>query len=72
MLRANRLRELKEELAAPLRAMQEYARRIANVSMDAKLPIVEEDYIQSFKVEFMVAVIQWRRGASSTETCKVW
>ena len=63
--------KIKEELAAPLRVMQEYARRIAKVSKESKLPVVEEDYVQSFKVELMDAVVQWCRGASFTETLKV-
>ncbi|KAI0320481.1 antiviral helicase [Amylostereum chailletii] len=63
--------KLKEELAAPLRVMQEIARRIAKVSKESKLAIVEEDYVQSFKVELMDAVVQWCRGASFAETCKL-
>ncbi|TCD65254.1 ATP-dependent RNA helicase mtr4 [Steccherinum ochraceum] len=62
---------LKEELAAPLRVMQDFARRIAKVSQESKLPVVEDDYVQSFKVELMDAVVQWCRGASFTEICKL-
>ncbi|GJE98247.1 antiviral helicase [Phanerochaete sordida] len=62
---------LKEELAAPLRVMQEIARRIAKVSTESKLPIVEDEYVQSFKVELMDAVVQWCRGASFSEICKL-
>ena len=63
--------KLKEELAAPLRVMQEIARRIARVSQESKLPVVEDEYVQSFKVELMDAVVQWCRGASFSEICKV-
>ncbi|KAI0036405.1 antiviral helicase [Vararia minispora EC-137] len=63
--------KLKEELAAPLRVMQEIARRIAKVSKESKLPIVEDEYVQSFKVELMDAVVQWCRGASFSEICKL-
>ncbi|KAH8103288.1 rRNA-processing arch domain-containing protein [Cristinia sonorae] len=63
--------KLKEELAAPLRVMQDYARRIAKVSQESKLPVIEDDYVQSFKVELMDAVVQWCRGASFTEICKL-
>jgi hypothetical protein len=62
--------KLKEELASPLRVMQEQARRIAKVAKEAKLPLDEEQYVQSFKVELMDAVVQWCRGASFTEICK--
>ncbi|KAF8509169.1 ATP-dependent RNA helicase [Hysterangium stoloniferum] len=62
---------LKEELAAPLRVMQEIARRIAKVAKESKLPIVEDEYVASFKVELMDAVIQWCRGASFADICKL-
>ena len=51
--------------------MQEIARRIAKVSKESKLAIEEEDYVSSFKVELMDAVVQWCRGASFSEICKV-
>ncbi|KAH9975267.1 rRNA-processing arch domain-containing protein [Lactifluus volemus] len=63
--------KLKEELAAPLRIMQEIARRIAKVCKESKLQIVEEEYVQSFKVELMDAVVQWCRGASFSDICKL-
>ena len=52
--------------------MQEIARRIAKVSKESKLAIEEEDYVSSFKVELMDAVVQWCRGASFSEICKVF
>ena len=58
-------------MAAPLRVMQEIARRIANVSKESKLAFDEDEYISSFKVELMDAVVQWCKGASFTEICKV-
>jgi len=61
---------LTEELAAPLRVMQELARRIAKVSKESKLPIDEEQYVASFKVELMDAVMQWCRGAAFSDICK--
>jgi len=50
--------------------MQEIARRIAKVSKESKLTIDEDEYVQSFKVELMDAVVQWCRGASFAEICK--
>ncbi|KAI6032616.1 rRNA-processing arch domain-containing protein [Pisolithus orientalis] len=63
--------KLTEELAAPLRVMQELARRIAKVSQESKLNIVEDEYVSSFKVELMEAVVQWCRGASFADICKL-
>lgn len=51
--------------------MQEIARRIAKVSKESKLTIDEDEYVSSFKVELMDAVVQWCRGASFSEICKV-
>ncbi len=62
--------KLKEELAAPLRVLQEMARRIAKVALESKLAINEQEYVLSFKVELMDAVMQWCRGASFSEICK--
>ncbi|KAL0958925.1 hypothetical protein HGRIS_014241 [Hohenbuehelia grisea] len=69
--KSEQVTKLKEELAAPLRVMQEFARRIAKVSIESKVELVEEDYVQSFKVELMDCVVQWCRGASFSEICKV-
>ncbi|KAI0946379.1 hypothetical protein AcW1_009854 [Taiwanofungus camphoratus] len=69
--KSEQVTKLKEELAAPLRVMQEMARRIAKVSKESKLAIVEEDYVKSFKVELMDAVVQWCRGASFADICKL-
>ncbi|KAI0691443.1 rRNA-processing arch domain-containing protein [Cytidiella melzeri] len=69
--KSEQVTKLKEELAAPLRVMQDIARRIAKVSQESKLLIVEDEYVQSFKVELMDAVVQWCRGASFTEICKL-
>ncbi|KAJ8689869.1 ATP-dependent RNA helicase mtr4 [Pleurotus ostreatus] len=63
--------KLKEELAAPLRVMQEIARRIAKVSVESKLSLDENEYVSSFKVELMDAVVQWCRGASFSDICKL-
>ncbi|CBQ71703.1 probable MTR4-involved in nucleocytoplasmic transport of mRNA [Sporisorium reilianum SRZ2] len=62
---------LNETLAAPLRIMQETARRIAKVSIESKLPLVEEEYVSSFKVELMDLVMQWCNGAKFAEICKM-
>ncbi|KZW01328.1 antiviral helicase [Exidia glandulosa HHB12029] len=63
--------KLREELAAPLRILQETARRIAKVARESKLSLVEEDYVLSFKVELMEAVMLWCRGSSFAELLKL-
>ncbi|KAJ8088841.1 ATP-dependent RNA helicase mtr4 [Marasmius tenuissimus] len=63
--------KLKEELASPLRVLQEMARRIAKVSQEAKLSVDEEQYVSSFKAELMEVVMQWCKGASFSRICKL-
>ncbi|KAJ3760892.1 rRNA-processing arch domain-containing protein [Lentinula raphanica] len=63
--------KLSEELVEPLRTMQELAKRIAKVSTESKLPLNEEKYVASFKVELMDAVMQWCRGASFSDICEL-
>ncbi|TFY77707.1 hypothetical protein EWM64_g6305 [Hericium alpestre] len=60
---------LAEELAAPVRVLQEIARRIAKVARESRLPLLEDDYVQAFKIDLMHAVVQWCRGASFSEIC---
>lgn len=71
IIKSDQVTKLREEFQAPLRQLQEIARRIAKVSKEYKLPIVEDDYVSSFKVELMDAVVQWCRGASFHDICKV-
>lgn len=51
--------------------MQEIARRIATVSNECKIPLVPDEYVQSFKMEMMDAVFKWCGGASFSDICKV-
>ncbi|TYJ58170.1 hypothetical protein B9479_000994 [Cryptococcus floricola] len=60
---------LKEELATPLRTLQETAKRIAKVSTESGIALVEDEYVQSFKVEMMDVVLQWCKGAKFSEIC---
>ncbi|GAA5943318.1 hypothetical protein JCM3775_002617 [Rhodotorula graminis] len=63
--------KLKEELAGPLRVMQEAARRIAKISIESKMPVVEDEYVASFKPELMDAVYSWCNGAKFSDICKM-
>jgi ATP-dependent RNA helicase DOB1 len=69
--KSEKLPRLREELAGPLRRMQEFARNIAKVSKESKLEISEDEYVQSFKMGLMDAVFQWCKGAKFSEICKV-
>ena len=55
---------LKEELARPFREIQAKARMIAKISQESKLPVVEEEYVQTFKYQLMDVVFAWAHGKS--------
>lgn len=63
--------KIKKELEAPIRTMQEAARRIAKVCQEAKLKVDEAEYVASFKTELIEAVYAWCKGAKFSEICKV-
>ena len=58
---------LKEELAKAFREIQAQARQIAKVSMECKVLVNEEEYLQSFKHQLMEVVFAWCNGASFAE-----
>ncbi|PVU99368.1 hypothetical protein BB559_000780 [Furculomyces boomerangus] len=59
------------ELAAPLRVIQETARRIAQVSVECKMQVNEEEYVGQFKPELMDVVYAWATGAKFSQICKM-
>ncbi|KAK7824073.1 hypothetical protein U0070_019759, partial [Myodes glareolus] len=63
--------KLTEQLAGPLRQMQECAKRIAKVSAEAKLEIDEDTYLSSFKPHLMDVVYTWATGATFAHICKM-
>nr|XP_019937605.1 PREDICTED: superkiller viralicidic activity 2-like 2 [Paralichthys olivaceus] len=68
---ASEMPKLTEQLAAPLRQMQECAKRIAKVSADAKLEIDEETYLNQFKPHLMDVIFAWANGATFAQICKM-
>ncbi|GAA5965554.1 hypothetical protein JCM8115_001572 [Rhodotorula mucilaginosa] len=63
--------KLTEELAGPLRVMQEAARRIAKIAIESKMTVVEDEYVASFKPQLMDAVFAWCNGAKFSDICKM-
>ncbi|KAI8082220.1 rRNA-processing arch domain-containing protein [Thamnidium elegans] len=63
--------KLQEELSAPLRLMQETARRIVKVSNECKMNIEEQAYVDKFKPELMDVVFAWCQGAKFYQICKM-
>lgn len=65
--KANDDGHLREELAKPLREIQRQARIIAKVSQESKLPLNEDEYVQSFKPQLMNVIYDWAKGKSFAE-----
>lgn len=55
---------LKEDLAKPFRELQSQAKLIAKVSIESKLAVTEDEYVQKFKPQLMEIVFEWCKGAS--------
>ncbi|KAF7800107.1 hypothetical protein EIP86_011351 [Pleurotus ostreatoroseus] len=66
--KSNRTVALSQNLVEPLRAMQHAARRVAQVLQESKVQIVQDEYVQSFRVEFIDVILRWCAGASFRET----
>lgn len=60
-----------EELSGPLRQMQETARRIAKVSVECKLEVDEESYVNRFKPFMMDVTLAWCKGSSFQQLCQM-
>uniref|UniRef100_A0A914W8B0 Superkiller viralicidic activity 2-like 2 n=1 Tax=Plectus sambesii TaxID=2011161 RepID=A0A914W8B0_9BILA len=62
--------QLADDLSGCLRSMQQYARRIAKVTAEAKLEIDEDAYVESFRPHLMDVVHSWCSGATFAEILK--
>jgi len=56
--------KLSEKLAGPLIQLKETAQKIAKISIESKLPLDENDYVDSFKTMLMDVVYAWSEGKS--------
>ncbi|KAK5946466.1 ATP-dependent RNA helicase mtr4 [Knufia obscura] len=69
--RVNEVPVLTEDQTRALREIQRQARVIAKVSIESKLPMNEEEYVQSFKWQLMPVIYAWATGKSFAEICKM-
>ncbi|KAH9811166.1 ATP-dependent RNA helicase mtr4 [Teratosphaeria destructans] len=69
--KTNEAPALKEEMAKPFRIIQAEARKVAKVSLESKVVVNEEEYLQAFKPELMEVVFAWCKGASFAAICKM-
>lgn len=69
--KSNTETKLKPELEKPYKELLTQAKHIAKVSIESKLPLVEEEYCQKFKNQLMEVVSTWSQGASFATICKM-
>ncbi|UJR21841.1 hypothetical protein I4U23_024915 [Adineta vaga] len=69
--KANEMPKLPQELSGPLRLLQETARRVARVSIESKIDMDEERYVDGFKPYMMDVVRAWVDGQSFANICKM-
>lgn len=69
--RAKELPKLKPELAEPAKVIHETANKIAKISKQSGLEIVEKDYIEQFNLALVEVVFVWSNGASFSSICKM-
>lgn len=65
--KVNGLPTLPEHLSRPLSEIQRQARIIAKVSVESKLAVNEEEYVQGFKWQLMPVIFAWATGKSFGE-----
>ena len=53
--------KLKMDLAGPLTALQDTARRIAEVQGECKLPVLADEFVESFKPTLMDVIFSWSK-----------
>ncbi|KAJ2630557.1 ATP-dependent RNA helicase mtr4 [Coemansia sp. RSA 1290] len=63
--------QLQDDLAVPLRIMQESARKIAQTANECKLQMNEEEYVSMFRSELMDVVNAWCKGAKFSQICRM-
>ncbi|RHZ55363.1 hypothetical protein Glove_416g3 [Diversispora epigaea] len=62
---------VKEEFAVVFRRLQEIARNIAAISIECKIQIIEEEYLDSFCPDLMEIVYAWCQGQSFADVMKL-
>jgi len=60
-----------ENLAGPLRQLQEAAKRVGQVIIDARIPLELEEFVESFQPGLMEVVMRWCQGSKFSELVKL-
>ena len=60
-----------DELKSVLASVQEAARRVAKTSIECRMEINEEEYVDGFRPTMMEVVVSWYRGMKFSELIKI-
>ena len=60
---------MKRVLSDPLSQLQETAKHIADISNECKLPLLQDEYVETFKPTLMDVVHAWSKVSTSLK-CK--
>lgn len=61
---------LPEELEKPYQLLLETAKKVAKISVECKMDMNEQDYVNSFSPQLMEIVFKWMKGAKFYEICR--
>ena len=59
------------QLQDSYKKLQDIARNVAKISIDAKIELDEEEYLQGFSPDLMQVTFEWARGAKFSDVCKI-
>ena len=59
------------QLQDSYKKLQEIARNVAKTSIEAKIEMEEEEYLQGFCPDLMQVTYEWARGAKFSDVCKI-
>ena len=63
--------KVKADMEGPFQKLQTAARTIARISIDAKMNVIEEDYVKSFNPGLIDATYAWAAGSRFVDICKL-
>lgn len=64
-------KKIRADLEVAYQKMQAIARNIATVSIDAKIAVNEDEYVNSFNAALVDVAYSWSNGAKFVDICKL-
>ena len=63
--------KIRQDLEVPFRKLKEAARVVAKISIEAKIEMDEEEYVNSFNPSMMEVAFAWAKGAKFIDICRL-